>query len=85
MCVREIKVVFLFNDAPTHFIYGYLASDILLKTTQKSREKSYCYHFMGNIFLISNKDILISPSHRQNSTYHDLWKRYVIPRREKPN
>ena len=51
-----------------HFIYGYMASDIWLRTILIVREETRCCH----IDYIAASVILYAPSHRQDSTYHDL-------------
>ena len=53
----------------THFIYGYMASDIWLKTILIVREETRCRH-MGYSFRLAARVIL--SSHRQDSTYHGL-------------
>ena len=55
----------------TTFSYGYMASDIWLRTTQIAREKTCCCH-MGYSFRLTARVLLYAPSHRQDSTYHSL-------------
>ena len=55
----------------THYIYGYMASDIWLRTTQIGREETRFGH-MGYSFRYVAKVLLYALSHRQDSTYHGL-------------
>ena len=54
----------------THFIYGYMASDILwLRTILIVRKETCCCH-IGYSFWLAARVLLYAPSHRQDSTYH---------------
>ena len=55
----------------THFIYGYMASDIWLRTIQIVREETRCRH-MGYSYRLTARVLLYAPSHRQDCTYHGL-------------
>ena len=55
----------------THFIYGYMVSDIWLRTILIVRDKTRCCH-IGYSFQIAARVFLYAPSHRQDSTYHSL-------------
>ena len=55
----------------THFIYGYMASDIWLRTILIVRKETRCRH-IGYSFRLAAKVLLYAPSHRQDSTYHSL-------------
>ena len=55
----------------THYIYGYMASDIWQSSTQIAREETRCRH-MGYCFRLAAKVLLYAPFHRQDSTYHGL-------------
>ena len=55
----------------THFIYGYMASDIWLRTILIVREETCCRH-IGYSFRLAARVLLYAPSHRQDSTYHKL-------------
>ena len=55
----------------THFIYGYMASDIWLRTILIVRKETRCRH-MGYSFRLTARVLLYAPSHRQDSTYHGL-------------
>ena len=62
---------FYLTTNSTHFIYGYMASDIWLRTILIVREETRCRH-IGYSFRLAARVILYAPSHRQDSTYHDL-------------
>ena len=55
----------------THFIYGYMASDIWLRTILIVRKETRCRH-IGYSFRLTARVLLYAPSHRQDSTYHSL-------------
>ena len=55
----------------THFIYGYMASDIWLRTILIVRKETRCRH-IGYAFRLGARVLLYAPSHRQDSTYHGL-------------
>ena len=55
----------------THFIYGYMASDIWLRTILIVRKETRCRH-IGYSYRLTARVILYAPSHRQDNTYHSL-------------
>ena len=55
----------------THFIYGYMASDIWLRTILIVRKETRCRH-IGYSYRLTTRVLLYAPSHRQDNTYHDL-------------
>ena len=61
----------LFNDASTHFIYGYMASDIWLRTILIARKETRCRH-IGYSYRLTARALLYAPSYRQDNTYHSL-------------
>ena len=61
----------LFNDALNTFYYGYMASDIWLRTILIVRKETRCHH-IGYSFQLTAMVILYAPSHRQDNTYHSL-------------
>ena len=65
------KEMFYLTTHSTHFIYGYMASDILLRTILIVRKKTRCRH-LGYSFRLTARVLLYAPSHRQDSTYHSL-------------
>ena len=65
------KYMFYLMTHSTHFIYGYMASDIWLRTILIVRKETRCRH-IGYSFRLTAKVLLYAPSHRQDSTYHSL-------------
>ena len=63
--------MFYLTTHSTHFMYGYMASDIWLRTNLIARKDTRCRH-IGYYFRLTARVILYAPSHRQNSTYHGL-------------
>ena len=55
----------------THFIYGYMASDIWLRTILIVRKETRCGH-IGYSYRLTARVLLYAPSHRQDNTYHGL-------------
>ena len=53
----------------THFIYGYMASDIWLRTILIVRNETRCRH-IGYSYRLAARVLLYAPSHRQDNTYH---------------
>ena len=66
--------MFYLTTHSTHFIYGYVASDLWLRTILIVREETRCYSFrnIGYSFRLAARVLLYAPSHRQDSTYHSL-------------
>ena len=65
------KEMFYLTTHSTHFIYGYMASDIWLRTILIVRKETRCRH-IGYSFRLTASVLLYAPSHRQGSTYHGL-------------
>ena len=65
------KEMFYLTTHSTHFIYGYMASDIWLRTILIVRKETRCRH-IGYSFQLAARVLLYAPSHRQDSTYHGL-------------
>ena len=63
------KEMFYLTTHSTHFIYGYMASDIWLRTILIVRKETRCRH-IGYSFRLTARVLLYAPSHRQDSTYH---------------
>ena len=58
--------MFYLTTHSTHFIYGYMASDIWLRTILIVRKETrYSYRLTARV-------LLYAPSHRQDNTYHGL-------------
>ena len=67
---RERKMFYLTTHS-THFMYGYMASDIWLRTILIVRKETRCRH-IGYSFRLAARVLLYAPSHRQDNTYHGL-------------
>ena len=67
---REREMFYLTTHS-THFIYGYMASDIWLRTILIVRKETRCRH-IGYSYRLTARVLLYAPSHRQDSTYHGL-------------
>ena len=65
------KEMFYLTMHSTHFIYGYMASDIWLRTILIVRKETHCHH-IGCSFRLTARVLLYAPSHRQDNTYHGL-------------
>ena len=64
--------MFYLTTHSTHFIYGYMASDIIwLKTILIVRKETRCRHISYSYGLTA-RVLLYAPSHRQDNTYHGL-------------
>ena len=63
--------MFYLTTHSTHFIYGYMASDIWLRTILIVRKETRCRH-IGYFFQLTARVLLYAPSHRQDNTYHCL-------------
>ena len=61
--------MFYLTTHSTHFIYGYMASDIWLRIILIVRKETRCRH-IGYSFRLTAWVLLYAPSHRQDSTYH---------------
>ena len=70
LCEREREMFYLMTHS-THFIYGYMASDIWLRTILIARKETRCCH-IGYIYRLTARVLLYAPSHRQDNTYHGL-------------
>ena len=64
--------MFYLTTHSTHFIYGYMASDIWLRTILIVRKETRCRH-IGYFYRLTARVLLYAPSHRQDNTYHVLW------------
>ena len=65
--MREREMFYLTTHS-THFIYGYMASDVWLRTILIVREETRCRH-IGYSYRLTARVLLYAPSHRQDSTY----------------
>ena len=67
---REREMFYLTTHS-AHFIYGYMASDIWLRTILIVRKETRCRH-IGYSYRLAARVLLYAPSHRQDNTYHGL-------------
>ena len=67
----EREIFFYLTTRSTHFIYGYMASDIWLRTILIVRKETLCRH-IGYSYRLTARVLLYAPSHRQHNTYHSL-------------
>ena len=65
------KEMFYLMMHSTHFIYGYMASNIWLRTILIVRGETHS-HRIDYSFQLAARVLLYAPSHRQESTYHSL-------------
>ena len=65
------KEMFYLTTHSTHFIYGYMASDIWLRTILIVRKETRCRHICCS-FRLTARVLLYAPSQRQDCTYHSL-------------
>ena len=65
------REMFYLTMHSTHFIYGYMASDIWLRTILIVRKETRCRH-IGYSYRLTARVLLYAPSHRQDNTYHGL-------------
>ena len=63
--------MFYLTTHSTQFIYGYMASDIWLRTILIVRKETCCRH-IGYSYRLTARVLLYAPSHRQDNTYHSL-------------
>ena len=63
--------MFYLTTHSTHFIYGYMASYIWLRTILIVRKETRCRH-IGYSYRLTARVLLYAPSHRQDNTYHGL-------------
>ena len=69
--IWEGEFLFYLTTHSTHFIYGYMASDIWLRTILIMRKETRCRH-IGRSYRLTARVLLYAPSHRQDNTYHGL-------------
>ena len=69
--VNMIKEMFYLMMHSTHFIYGYMASDIWLRIILIVSKETCCCH-IGYSFRLAARVLLCVPSRRQDITYHGL-------------
>ena len=72
--------MFYLTTHSTHFIYGYMASDIWLRTILIVREETRCRH-MGYSFRLTARVLLYAQSHRQrerNVLFNDTLNTFYL-------
>ena len=71
--IPNMKAIMFFylTTHSTHFNYGYMESDIWLRTILIVRNETRCRH-IGYSFRLAARVLLYAPSLRQDSTYHSL-------------
>ena len=74
--------MFYLTTLSTHFIYGYMASDIWLRTIQIVRKETRCRH-IDYSYRLTARILLYPPSHRQDNTYHGLCYTKIHRREER--
>ena len=67
---REREMFYLTTHS-TDFIYGYMVSDIWLRTILIVRKETRCHH-IGYSYWLKARVLLYAPSHREDNTYHGL-------------
>ena len=65
------REMFYLMTHSTHFIYGYMASDIWLRTILIVRKETSCRH-IGYSYRLTARVLLYAPPHIQDNTYHGL-------------
>ena len=68
--IEREREMFYLTTHSTHFIYGYMASDMVKDHSDNEKGNPLPPHRL--LFPISSKVILYAPSHRQDNTYHGL-------------
>ena len=68
VCIGRKEMLYLTMHS-IRFIYGYMASDIWLRTILIVKKETRCHH-IGYSFRLAARILLYAPSHRQDSTYH---------------
>ena len=71
MILEREREIFYLTTHSTHFIYGYMASDIWLRTILIVRKET-CFRHIGYSYRLTARVLLYAPSHRQDNTYHGL-------------
>ena len=68
---KVTKEMFYLTTHSTHFIYGYMASDLWLRTILIVRKETRCHH-IGYSYWLTARVLLYASSHRLDNTYHSL-------------
>ena len=68
---KRERDMFYLTTHSTNVIYGYMASDIWLRTILIVRKETCCRH-IGYSYRLTARVLLYAPSHKQDNTYHSL-------------
>ena len=68
---REREMFYLTTHS-THFIYGYMVSDIWLRTILIVRKETRCRH-IGYSYRLTARVLLYAPSHRPRPLLYQSW------------
>ena len=63
--------MFYLTTHSTHFIYGYMASDIWLSTILIVRKETRCHH-IGYSYRLTARVLLYAPSHKKDRITHTI-------------
>ena len=69
--ISYVYIYIYITTHSTHFIYGYMASDIWLRTILIVRKETRCRH-IGYSYRLTARVLLYAPSNRHYNTYHVL-------------
>ena len=69
--MKEGRKCFIYRRTQHILFYGYMTSDIWLRTILIVRNETRCRH-IGYSFRLTARVLLYAPSHRQDNTYHGL-------------
>ena len=69
--------MFYLTTHSTHFIYGYMASDIWLRTVLEVRKKTHCCH-LSYSFRLAARVLLYAPERERNVLYNDTLNTFYL-------
>ena len=75
--INTEREMFYLTTHSTHFMNGYMVSDIWLRTILIVRKETLC-RYIGYFFRLAARVLLYAPSHRQDNTYHSLCYASVL-------
>ena len=81
-CEEREREMFYLMTHSTHFIYGYMVSDIWLRTILMVRKETRCHH-IGYSFRLTARVLLYAPSHRQDNIPQPLLQSWSTGWKEK--
>ena len=65
--------MFYLTTQSTHFIYGYMTSDMWFRITQIMRYETLRNQFISYSFILAARDLLYVPSYKHNNIYNGLY------------